>query len=311
MTPDEIDISVVVPTFNKSEGLRWFLSSLTAQTGGATTEYVFVDDCSTDATLEVLRRETAAWPNVLIVENAENKGPSVRLNQGAARARGRYLCLVDPDEVLAPDALAVMKGLLERHGADAVHGKWRRSGRPAAETVAAPIGTAPDHAVSETPLDTALGRGFVRMTWLVTRELFARAGGCDERIFVQDESLRLRLCFNARRLVDLREVITYVPSGGEHVSGNPDQLNHDRFFAFYNFLRDAGGLTGRQRRRLRRACVSAAWKSARTKPFSSGKLRIFLRYVASSLPGGLPGDSALEELAAWFGRLPGLRRPQP
>ncbi len=310
--PDiDIDVSFVVPVYNKSGDLVYFLDSLLAQEGEFIAEYIFVDDASTDSTMHVLRRGTAGWPNVEIIENADNAGPAIRINQGAARARGRYLCLVDPDEVLAADAVTSMLGLLERRGADVVHGKWRRTGGPAADIAAQPIGSAPRHQVSDHPLDTVLGRGFVRMAWLVRRVLFERAGGCDERLFIQDESLPLRLCLHARRFVDLREVVTYVPNGGRRLSDNKAQQHHDRFFAYYYFLDDTPTLTDGQRRAVYRKCVSSAWKSAREGRVSPVKLRFLARYLASRLGRDRPDDRLLRDIAGYFSGLPGVRRPGP
>jgi glycosyltransferase involved in cell wall biosynthesis len=304
-----IDVSYVVPVYNKSGILSYFLDSLSVQEGDFNAEYIFVDDASTDQTRDVLRRETADWPNVVIIENADNAGPAIRINQGAARARGRYLCLVDPDEVLAVDAVASMVDLLESREADVVHGKWRTTGDRAADVVAQPIGATPRHLVSDHPLDTVLGRGFVRMTWLVRRTLFERAGGCDERVFIQDESLPLRLCLHARRFIDLREVVTYVPAGGEHLSENKAQQHHDRFFAYYLFLGDTPALTEGQRRAVYRKCVSSAWKSAREGRLSPVKLRFLARYLASRLGRDRPDDTALRDIARYFADLPGVRRP--
>lgn len=308
--PDaDIDVSFVVPVYNKSAVLPYFLASLAAQEGDFKTEYIFVDDVSTDDTLDVLQSELAGWPNVTILENAANAGPAIRINQGAAQARGRFLCLFDPDEVIATDAVKTMLDLLERHQADILHGKWQKTDEPASHIVAGRIGPEPRHTVSDQPLDTVLGRGFVRMAWLVRRSLFERAGGCDERIFIQDEALPLRLGLHAERLVDLREIVTYVPTGGDHLSQNKAQQHHDRFFANRLFAQDTPALSDTQRRAVYRKCLSSAWKSAREGGFSALKLRILARYLASRLGRDRPDDAALRGMADYFTGLAGVRRP--
>ena len=311
MLDTDIDVSYVVPVFSKSNDIKYFLKSLSTQEGEFNVEYIFVDDASTDDTRDVLRRETADWPNVRLIENAENAGPAVRLNQGAAQARGRYLCLVDPDDILAANAVATMLGLIESCDADVVHGKCRMTGDRAADVVAQPIGAAPRHVVSDHPLDTVLGRGFVRMTWLVRRVLYERAQGCDERVFIQDESLPLRLCLHARRFVDLREVVIYVPAGGSNLSENKAQQHHDRFFAYYHFLNDSPALTDGQRRAIYRKCISSAWKSAREGRASLAKPRFLARYLASRWGRDRPNDRVLCDIGGYFAVVPGIRRPRP
>ena len=307
MSADDFDISYVVSVYNKSSALPHVLDSLSGQKGDFSVEYIFVDDASTDESLKILSARTADWPNVTILENVDNAGPSVRVNQGTRHARGRYLCLFDADDVLAPDAMATMKGLLERHQADLVHGKKREVD----DFLDAPIrmiGPKPHYRISDDPLDTVVGRGFVRMTWLVRRALFEYASGCDERIFIQDEALRLRLGLHARRFVDLRETVCYASAAGEHLSGNLAQQHHDRFLAHYLLMRDEPQITEKQRRVIYRACLSAAWKSLREDRISAFKYRIFTLYAMNRFRCALPNDRVLRELAAWFRAKPGVRR---
>ena len=88
MPADDFDISYVVSVYNKSSMLPRVLDSLSAQEGNFSIEYIFVDDASTDESLKILFARTAGWPNVTILENADNAGPSVRVNQGARHAGG-------------------------------------------------------------------------------------------------------------------------------------------------------------------------------------------------------------------------------
>lgn len=307
MPADDFDISYVVSVYNKSSMLPHVLDSLSAQKGDFSVEYIFVDDASTDESLKVLFTRTADWPNVTILENADNAGPSIRVNQGARQARGRYLCLFDADDVLALDAMTTMMGLLERYQADLVHGKMRKVNSFPDSSVRM-IGPSSRHRISGDPLDTVIGRGGGCMTWLVRRKLFECASGCDERIFIQDEALRLRLGLHARRLVDLREIVSYVSTSGERLSGNLVQQHHDRFLAHYLFLQNKPPLTDRQHRLIYRKCLSAAWKSVREDRTSTFKYRVFALYAINRFRCGLPNDRVLCELAAYFRRRPGVRR---
>src|SRR3546814_18377999 len=96
-----------------------------------------------------------------------------------------------------------MRTLMERAGAQMAHGKIAASSQPAATPIPPPVGNDPDFAVLNAPLaDILAGRGFVRMSWLVETALFRAAGGCDPLLFIQDESLSLRLA--ARRSEERR-----------------------------------------------------------------------------------------------------------
>lgn len=305
------EISFVIPVYNKAEMLPVVLRALASQQLPGSAEYIFVDDASTDASVSVLEHEGRALPGLSILRNANNAGPSLRINQGVAQARGRLLCLIDADELIVPDAVMLMHGLLRDQKADMIHGKVIR-GIQAGDTIAPPpLGQLPDYTISDTPLDTILhGRGFVRMTWLVETALFRAAGGCDERLFIQDESLPLRLARHARRFIDFRGGMTYAPPIGSHLSADKRQQHHDRFFAYYNLLQQATTpLAPAQRRRIAAICASIIWKAQRRSALPLATAATLPAYLASKL-GFAVSQVYLDSAAAAFRALPGIRRPQ-
>ncbi|MGE0650435.1 MAG: glycosyltransferase family 2 protein [Alphaproteobacteria bacterium] len=303
------DISVVIPVFDKADVLPHVVAAFAAQSPMPDAEYIFVDDGSADGSAEILRGLAASLPGLRVIDNADNAGPALRTNQGAGEACGRLLCLLDADEIVAPDAIATMARILGETGADCLHGKVKRSDLLPAAIVPQPVGPSPVFAVSDRPLATlAGGRGFVRMAWLVTAALFRDAGGCDPRIFIQDESLPLRLGLHARRFVDLRAFVTTASAEGGHLSRAKAQQHHDRFLASYNLLRDNPELPADIARALARKCFSAAWKAAEA-GLEGHKGKLFVDYLISRLPLVGPRWGALTHVASLFGAIDGMRRP--
>jgi len=303
------DISYVIPVYNKADILPDVVRALAAQTLDASTEYIFVDDASTDGSAALLETLSAKLPGLSVLGNAGNAGPSIRLNQGAAAAAGRYLCLIDADELIAPDAVAVMLRLLRETGAQMAHGKVVPVDRPAAAVVPAPLGNAPHYAVLEPPLAGILrGRGFVRMSWLVETALFRAAGGCDPRIFIQDEALPLRLAAAATRMIDLQAATCYAPAAASRLSANKAQQHHDRFFAHYNLMRDRPDLPADIRQALARKCLSAAWKAARNHLLLDGRLTVLLQYAGAKTGLTAISDGTLGRIARAFAAIGGIRR---
>ncbi len=301
------DISFVIPVYNKADILPYLIRALAGQAPQPNAEYIFVDDASSDASVAVLEREATALPAVTILRNATNAGPSIRLNQGAAQARGRLLCLIDADELVLPDAVALMQQALRQHGADMAHGKVIRSTLPPAQIVPAPLGTMPNCMTGDRPLQMILhGRGFVRMTWLVETALFRAAGGCDERLFIQDESLPLRLAARARRMVDFRGGVSYAPRAASHLSADKRQQHHDRFFAYYNMLHDLPALPAADRRRIAAICASIAWKAVQRSNLPLARITTLIAYLRSKAGLSVPADF-LDRAATAFRSLPGIR----
>jgi len=300
------EVSFVLPVYNKENALRYFFASLLAQTGEIPFEVVFVDDVSTDNSLAILHEFSAKHDFVRVISNTVNAGPSIRLNQGAEAANGKYLALFDCDEILAPNALEMLLSLAKQHNADMVHGHCRKTTEPIDKVVASRIGQDFKFSIHQDPLERVLGRGMVRMTWLVERDVFIAAGGCDETVFVQDESLPLRLSAHAKCLLDTDMVLTMVPDVGSHISQNTLQLNHDRFLVYLNFLEVHPELPHETRVKLYRKCVSAI-KKARRDGAPIPMIPLFVRYVAGKLGFVDPDPSALQSYRNIFQNLSNIR----
>ncbi len=96
-------ISVIMAAYNGAALIEETLASLAAQTFGDF-EVIVVDDCSTDATREVVR----AWPDprVRLIALEANGGPVRARNRAFEEARGRYVAALDQDDLCMPDRFA-------------------------------------------------------------------------------------------------------------------------------------------------------------------------------------------------------------
>lgn len=111
-------VSVVLPIFNPGSFLRQCLDSILSQEGVGL-EVICVDDGSTDETPEVLGAYAQRDERVRVVTQ-ENAGAGVARNVGLSLAHGKYTAFFDPDDFIAPGALADMLRLAESSGADIV-----------------------------------------------------------------------------------------------------------------------------------------------------------------------------------------------
>lgn len=100
-----IELSVVIPTYNRRAILQRCLSALFAQRhpGGAW-EIVVVDDGSSDGTADLVAGLRA--PCDLRIVRQANSGAGVARNHGARVARGRVLLFLDDDIVADPGLVA-------------------------------------------------------------------------------------------------------------------------------------------------------------------------------------------------------------
>ncbi|GGW28321.1 hypothetical protein GCM10010381_10940 [Streptomyces xantholiticus] len=119
-----LKVSIVVPVYNAGEYIERCAPSLTGQSLGQDEyEIIYVDDGSTDDSLERLERLAARHPNVRVHTQQNSGWPGKPRNVGIEMARGEYVQLVDQDDVLAPEALERLYAMASRNGSDIVLGK--------------------------------------------------------------------------------------------------------------------------------------------------------------------------------------------
>ncbi len=68
-------------------------------------EVIVVDNNSKDGSCAMVRER---FPNILLIENSENVGFAVANNQGVDKAKGEYVCILNPDTVIAADTFIKM-----------------------------------------------------------------------------------------------------------------------------------------------------------------------------------------------------------
>lgn len=101
-------VSVIIPAYNVAEYIAQTLNSVFAQTY-SDYEVIVVNDGSTDATEAAL----APFLGCLNYLRQANAGPSAARNAALRHARGKYVALLDGDDLLVPDYLEKMVGRLE------------------------------------------------------------------------------------------------------------------------------------------------------------------------------------------------------
>lgn len=120
-------ISIIIPFFNEKENLNWFYKELKETTSKIDESYeiIFVDDGSTDGSLDRAKNLAQKDKNIRIFSFRKNQGKAEALTLGFAKAKGDHIVTLDadlqdkPSEI--PKLLAKMK-----EGYDLVSG-WRKN----------------------------------------------------------------------------------------------------------------------------------------------------------------------------------------
>lgn len=100
-------ISVVICTYNGANFLREQLDSIIYQTYPVY-EIIVQDDCSQDATLEIIKEYQEIYPSILLFQNKKNKGFCANFLTAFYLASGDYIASCDQDDIWENDKLEIL-----------------------------------------------------------------------------------------------------------------------------------------------------------------------------------------------------------
>ncbi|MEP0519280.1 MAG: glycosyltransferase family 2 protein [Hyphomicrobiales bacterium] len=299
-------ISYISAVYNKADVLVETLETLRNQTHieASSVEFIFSDDCSSDTSREILQAEMQRDPRIKLIENETNAGPAIRINQAAKAASGAYLLPVDADDLLPANASTFLLNCAQTQKVSLVFGQSKRgSSCPEIDETA-------KVSVNDDALAYCAKKSIVHMGFLVKAPIWRNASGANPDVFIQDQSLPLRLSAEARKMAYVHDVVYWLrPAGAQNLSRNIAQQHHDRFFSARPLLSHPNA-SEIAKKALMRQIVSTLWKLRRDGRAAMPHLSVpFVRYVLNrAISLGL-SDVDLAKAGNDLMKLPDIRRP--
>jgi len=120
-------VSIIIPIFNVEKFIERCSRSLFEQTY-QNIEYIFVDDCSPDNSINILQEILEQYPNrktqTQIITHKKNRGlPSAR-NSGLRVATGNYIFHCDSDDWIEKNAIEEMYNTVVKENVDILWCDW-------------------------------------------------------------------------------------------------------------------------------------------------------------------------------------------
>jgi glycosyltransferase involved in cell wall biosynthesis len=114
------DVSIIMPNFNCEPYIAQSIRSALQQCG-VSVEVVFVDDASSDGSVAVAQAMADEFPGLVQVHRLErNSGSAVARNMALRHANGRWLAVLDSDDLMYPHRLAKLIEAADEQGADII-----------------------------------------------------------------------------------------------------------------------------------------------------------------------------------------------
>lgn len=105
-------VSVIVPIYKAKKYIERCVRSLMEQTMEEGIEFIFINDCTPDNSMEILNNITNEYSNrseqVKIINNEINLGPSETRKKGFLAASGEYIACCDADDCVEPEMYETM-----------------------------------------------------------------------------------------------------------------------------------------------------------------------------------------------------------
>ncbi|HEU4432399.1 MAG TPA: glycosyltransferase family A protein [Pyrinomonadaceae bacterium] len=247
----DVDVSVVIPTYNRSTLLRDAVQSVLDQDTQAPFEIVIVDNNSQDDTESVARALVEKHPqNIQYVRETEQGNAHAR-NRGVRTARGAIVAFIDDDVAVESDWLTtLLRALDSQPGLSFVGGRvlpqW--SGPP-------PSWLTPDHWSPLALLDYGPDefviagdspRGLLTANIAFRRDVFDDVGWFSPHLqrvkniigSMEDTEFLMRVCRSGRKGLYLPQMIARAPVEPERLSKTYHRRWHTGQGHFYAVMRD-------------------------------------------------------------------------
>lgn len=108
-----------MPIYNGEKYLEETIENLLKQTY-KNFEIICIDDASTDATLDILKKNWEADERIRISKNMERAGAAFSRNKGIYEARGKYITFLDGDDIFEEEMLESAYKVIEKWDTDIV-----------------------------------------------------------------------------------------------------------------------------------------------------------------------------------------------
>lgn len=117
-------ISIIIPVYNACKYIEYTIQSILQQTY-TNYEAIFIDDGSTDKSIEIIERYQEKSSKIKLIKLSRNRGPAIARNIGIRSAKGRYLTFLDADDLWINEKLEKQMKFIKDNDKAFVYGEYQ------------------------------------------------------------------------------------------------------------------------------------------------------------------------------------------
>ncbi len=97
-------VSIIMASYNSAPFIKDAIASVAGQSF-VDWELLVSDDCSSDATVEIVSELARSEPRIRLLKGDRNRGPAAVRNAAIEQAEGRFIAFLDSDDLWKPEKL--------------------------------------------------------------------------------------------------------------------------------------------------------------------------------------------------------------
>lgn len=113
-------ISIIMAAYNTEKTITQAINSALKQTYSEI-ELLIIDDCSSDMTIEIVKEIANRDSRVKLILNERNRGVSYTRKRGIENAKGKWIAILDSDDIWQPNKLEKQIELQKRTNAELLY----------------------------------------------------------------------------------------------------------------------------------------------------------------------------------------------
>ncbi|MBV6429351.1 MAG: putative teichuronic acid biosynthesis glycosyltransferase TuaG [Haliscomenobacter sp.] len=98
------EVSVILPVYNSEKFLRECIDSILYQEV-SDWELIIIDDCSIDDSIAIVNGYLVTDHRIIVIQNKKRLGPGPSREKGIRKAKGKFIALIDSDDIWHPEKL--------------------------------------------------------------------------------------------------------------------------------------------------------------------------------------------------------------
>lgn len=226
---DKPQVSVIIPAYNAANTITACIRSIKSQSF-SNIEVIVIDDCSTDDTYKIARREIGSDPAFRVIRMIENRGAYMARMAGVKISRSSWITFIDADDMAEDCMVEALYKSATQCGADIAIGgvrsfdhKYRYVGKKVSFKQRRIVSGNPFffHCTGGTGSGIVFNKLYHKNVLSCAQEI-----NCEWRVdFFEDTILNLQAFFSAQRIVTISDCVTRYLVHNSGVTGSSSKTD--------------------------------------------------------------------------------------